>query len=52
VPGVHFLTPPAQPEGIWQARLKLADGTKTTKTFSVRKHGHRKAFRLDVAGRR
>jgi len=52
VPGVHFLTPAAQPEGIWQARLKLADGTKTTKTFSVRKHGERKAFRLAVAARR
>lgn len=52
VPGVHFLTPGRQPEGIWQARLKLADGTKLTKTFSVRKHGERKAFQLAVAARR
>ena len=52
VPGVHFLTPAAQPEGIWQARLKLADGTNTTKTFSVQKHGKRKAFKLAVAARR
>ena len=52
VPGVHFLTPPVQPEGIWQAKLKLADGTCTTKTFSVRKHGERKAFGLAVAARR
>lgn len=31
VPGVHFLTPAAQPEGIWQAKLKLADGTPVDK---------------------
>ena len=52
VPGVHFLTPAAQPEGIWQAKLKLADGTRWTKTFSVRKHGYDKAFRLAGAARR
>ena len=52
LPEIHFLTPPVQPEGIWQAKLKLADGTCTTKTFSVRKHGERKAFGLAVAARR
>ncbi len=52
VPGVHFLTPAAQPEGIWQAKLKLADGTRWTKTFSVRMHGYDKAFRLASAARR
>ena len=52
VPGVHFLTPAAQPEGIWQAKLKLADGTRKTKTFSVLKHGYDRAFRLAVAARR
>ena len=52
VPGVHFLRPAAQPAGIWQARLKLADGTHITKTFSVLKHGHRQAFKLAVAARK
>ena len=52
VPGVHYLCPPRQPEGIWQAKLKLADGTRMTKSFSVLKHGERKAFKLAVAARR
>lgn len=51
-PGVHFLTPPAQPEGIWQAKLKLADGTRATKTFSVRRYGHQAAYEMAVAARR
>ena len=50
-PGVHFLSPPAQPEGIWQAKLKLADGTCRTKTFSVRRHGHQAAYDMAVAAR-
>jgi AP2 domain len=52
VPGVHFLTSKAQPNGFWQARIKLADGTNRTKSFSVLEHGQRKAFRLAVAARR
>lgn len=51
VPGVHFLKPTRQPEGIWQARLKLADGTCLSKSFSVRTYGDRKAFELAVAAR-
>jgi hypothetical protein len=51
VPGVHFLIPAAQPEGVWQARLKLGDGMNVTKTFSVRKHGELKAFNPAVAAR-
>jgi len=51
VPGVHFLKPANQPEGIWQARLKLAGGTKVTRTFSVGKHGERKAFALAIQAR-
>ena len=51
-PGVHFLVSPAQPEGIWQAKLKLADGTRVTRTFSVRKHGHQGAYDMAVAARR
>jgi AP2 domain len=52
MPGVHFLTRNAQPKGFWQARIKLADGTTRTKSFSVLRHGQRKAFRLAVAARR
>lgn len=51
-PGVHFSRPKAQPGGIWQARLKLAGGTCETKSFSVLKHGERKAFALAVAARK
>jgi hypothetical protein len=39
MPGVHFLTSIAQPKGFWQARIKLADGTTRTKSFSVLRHG-------------
>jgi hypothetical protein len=52
VPGVVFLTPARQPEGIWQALLRLADGETVTKSFSVRRHGERRAFALAVAARR
>jgi AP2 domain len=51
VPGVHFLRPGAQPEGIWQARLKLGDGTKLIKSFSVLKHGQHRAFELAIEAR-
>lgn len=51
VPGVHFLKTARQPHGIWQARIKLANGTKKHKSFSVRKFGHREAFRRAVAAR-
>lgn len=33
VPGVHFLRPAKQPEGIWQARIRLPDGRKIHRTF-------------------
>lgn len=50
VPGVHFLRPGRQPMGVWQARIKL-DGKARHKTFSVLKHGYRKAYELAVAAR-
>lgn len=52
IPGVHFLTPARQPEGIWQAKLKLSDGLQMTKSFSVSKYGEQKAFRMAVKARR
>jgi hypothetical protein len=51
VPGVHFLKSERQPEGIWQAKLRLHNGRKITKTFSVRKFGRREAFARAVAAR-
>jgi hypothetical protein len=51
VPGVHFLRTAAQPQGFWQAKLKLGDGTQKTKNFSVAKHGERKAYKLAVEAR-
>lgn len=51
VPGVHFLMPARQPLGIWQARIKLADGRKITRTFSVLKFGERQAYKYAVAAR-
>ncbi len=51
VPGVHFLCTTRQPDGAWQAKIKLPDGTKLTKSFSVRKFGNKEAFERAVAAR-
>lgn len=50
VPGVHFLTSPAQPQGYWQAKLKLG-GKARHKSFSVLKHGWQNAYEQAVAAR-
>ena len=50
VPGVHFLKPDSQPQGIWQAKLKLG-GKGRYKSFSVRTYGERGAYELAVAAR-
>lgn len=51
VPGVHFLRSERQPQGVWQAKIKLPDGRKITKSFSIRKFGRRKAFEQAVDAR-
>ena len=51
VPGVHFLMPRRQPDGIWQAKLKVAGEKARTKSFSVLKHGDDEAYRLAVLER-
>jgi hypothetical protein len=51
VPGVHFLTPRAAPQGIWQAKIKPNGGPAKHKTFSVSRFGYRKAFQLAVKAR-
>ncbi len=51
VSGVHFLKSARQPQGIWQARIKLPDGKKVHKAFSVLKFGYREAFKRAVAAR-
>lgn len=51
VPGVQLVRPRNQPQGSWQARLKLPNGRELTKAFSVKKYGEREAFRLAVDAR-
>ena len=53
VPGVHFLTSPTQPQGLWQAKLKLGGGNykSRTKSFSVLLHGNHAAYEMAVAAR-
>ena len=51
-PGVYFLRPREHQNGVWQAQLRLPDGRKITKTFSVHKFGHQEAFKRAVAARR
>ena len=48
---VHFLRSERQPQGAWQAKIKLADGRKLTKSFSIRRFGRRRAFELAVDAR-
>jgi hypothetical protein len=52
VPGVHFLKPAKQPEGVWQAGILFDDGKRQRRTFSVLKHGYEKARRMAIAARR
>ena len=51
VPGVHFVKAAAQPQGVWQAKITLADGRKVTKSISVRKFGDKEACKRAVAER-
>jgi len=51
IPGVHFLKTPRQPRGAWQAKIKLSNGRKLTKSFSVRRFGARGAFQRAAAAR-
>ena len=50
VPGVHFMTSPRQPEGFWQAKLKL-NGKYKSKSFSVQHYGGQLAYQKAVAAR-
>ena len=52
VPGVTFSKSARQPEGFWQARLKLDGRPTRTASFSVRLHGERRAYALAVKARR
>lgn len=51
IAGVHFVKSIAQPLGAWQAKIKLPDGRKITKSFSVLKFGNRAAFKRAAAAR-
>ncbi len=51
VPSVHFHKTTAQPRGFWQASLRLPNGKRFSKSFSVMLHGNKAAFELAVAAR-
>ena len=51
VPGVHFIKTAQQPLGVWQAKIKLPDGRKVHKSFSVRRCGYDEAYALAVKAR-
>lgn len=51
VAGVHFLKNRRQPLGYWQAKVKMPDGRKVHRSFSVRRFGERQAFKLAIAAR-
>ncbi len=51
VPGVQFIQPKSQPQGSWQARLKMPDGKELARTFSVKRYGYEGAFKLAVKAR-
>lgn len=52
VPGVHFLKSLRQPRGYWQARIRLSNGRKVHRSFSVLRFGEREAFRRAIAARK
>lgn len=51
VPGVRKTFPKRQPLGAWVADIKLSDGTKGYRSFSIKRYGHDKAFELAVQAR-
>lgn len=52
IPGVVRSAPKRQPEGIWQARLKLAGQPAQIASFSVRKFGEAEAYELAIQARK
>lgn len=50
VVGVHYLTTASQPNGIWQAKVKI-NGKARHKSFSVLLHGWQSAYEQAVAAR-
>jgi hypothetical protein len=51
VAGVHFHKTSTQPLGFWQAAIRLRDGKRLSKSFSVLMYGNMEAFDLAVAAR-
>lgn len=51
VPGVTFMRPARQPDGVWLAKLSRADGHRLCRMYSVRKFGFNEAFTLAVSAR-
>jgi hypothetical protein len=51
VPGVTFMRPARQQDGVWQAKLSRADGRRLCRMYSVRKFGFEEAFTLAFSAR-
>lgn len=51
VPGVTFIKSRSQPLGAWQALIKLPNGRRLSKSFSILKYGRKQAFKLATAAR-
>jgi hypothetical protein len=51
IPGVTFIRPSKQQDGVWQAKLSRADGHRLCRMYSVRKFGFEEAFALAAAAR-
>jgi hypothetical protein len=52
VAGVLFIRPANQPQGSWQARIRLPNNRILTKTFAVKTYGEREAYQLAIAARK
>ncbi|MCZ8254502.1 MAG: hypothetical protein O9327_02320 [Polaromonas sp.] len=52
IPGVVRSAPKRQPDGIWQARLKIAGQRAQVESFSVRRYGEDQAYELAVQARK
>ena len=51
VAGVHFVKSVRQPSGVWQALIKLPNGKRISKSFSILKFGRNEAFKRATAAR-
>lgn len=51
VAGVYLVKSERQPQGAWQALIKLPNGVRISKSFSILKYGRKAAFKMATAAR-